>query len=158
MFILRLSIDNETLSQLFSGNWPGAYQSNEGVVMRTLILSAFLGVATLTSMAADNVSLTGKWKIHQSVAGNDSDSDCTFTQKDNDLTGTCTADQGSGKITGKIDGNKVSWSYESEYNGSPLTVKYSGTVDSTGKIAGSLSVEQFGVDGDFTATPVQDKN
>jgi hypothetical protein len=123
--------------------------------MKTLILFAFLASATLSSMAADNVSLTGKWKIHQSVAGNDSDSDCTFTQKDSDLAGSCTADQGSGKITGKIDGNKVSWSYETEYNGAPLTVKFAGTLDSTGKITGSVSVEQFGVDGDFTATPVK---
>jgi hypothetical protein len=126
--------------------------------MRTLILSAFLASATLTSLAADNASLSGKWKIHQSVAGNESDSDCTFIQKDNDLTGSCTADQGSGKITGKVDGNKISWLYETEYNGSPLTVKFTGTLDSTGKIAGGVTVEQFGVDGDFTATPVKEKN
>ena len=123
--------------------------------MRTLILSALLASAAFTSLAADNASLTGKWKIHQTVAGNESDSDCTFTQKENELTGSCTADQGSGKVTGKIDGNKVSWSYESEYNGSPLTVKFAGTLDPTGKIAGSVTVEQFGVDGDFTATPVK---
>jgi hypothetical protein len=126
--------------------------------MRTLILSAFLACAALPSVAADNALLTGKWKIHQSVMGNDSDSDCTLTQKDNDLAGSCTADQGSGKLTGKIDGNKVSWSYETEYNGSPLTVKFTGTLDSAGIIAGTVSVEQFGVDGDFTATPVKEKN
>jgi len=126
--------------------------------MRSLILLALLASAAVTSMAADNASLTGKWKIHQSVMGNESDSDCTFTQKDNDLTGSCTADQGSGKVTGKIDGTKVSWSYDTEYNGSPLTVKFTGTLDSTGKIAGAVSVEQFGVDGDFTATPVKDQN
>jgi len=123
--------------------------------MRTLILSVLLASAAVTSMAADKTSLTGKWKIHQSVAGNESDSDCTFTQKDNDLTGSCTADSGSGKITGKVDAEKVSWSYQSEYNGSPLTVKYEGKVDSAGKISGSVSVEQFSVDGDFTATPVK---
>jgi len=126
--------------------------------MRSMILLALLASAAVTSMAADNASLTGKWKIHQSVMGNESDSDCTFTQKDNDLTGSCTADQGSGKITGKIDGSKVSWSYDTEYNGSPLTVKFTGTLDSTGKIVGAVSVEQFGVDGDFTATPVKDQN
>lgn len=123
--------------------------------MRALLLAALLASAAVTSMAADNASLTGKWKIHQSVMGNESDSNCTFTQKNNDLTGSCTADQGSGKITGKVDGNKVSWSYETDYNGAPLTVKFTGTVDSAGKIAGSVSVEQFGVDGDFTATPVK---
>jgi hypothetical protein len=123
--------------------------------MRKLILSALLLSATVTCMAADNVSLTGKWKIHQTVMGNESDSACTFTQKDNDLTGTCTADQGSGKITGKVDGNKVSWSYETEYNGTPLTVKFAGTLDAAGNIAGTVNVEQFGVDGDFTANPVK---
>jgi hypothetical protein len=123
--------------------------------MRTLLLAALLASAAVTSMAADNASLAGKWKIHQSVMGNDSDSNCTFTQKDNDLTGSCASEQGSGKITGKVDGNKVSWSYETDYNGAPLTVKFTGTVDSAGKIAGSVSVEQFGVDGDFTATPVK---
>jgi hypothetical protein len=126
--------------------------------MRNLLLSAILASAAVVSMAADNASLTGKWNIHQSVMGNDSDSVCTFTQKDTDLTGACTADQGSGKITGKVDGNKVSWSYETEYNGSPLTVKFTGTLDSAGKIAGTISVEQFGVDGDFTATPAKKEN
>jgi len=123
--------------------------------MRKLLLSALLLSATVTCLAADNVSLSGKWKIHQSVMGNESDSICTFTQKDNDLTGSCTADQGPGKFTGKVDGNKVSWTYETEYNGSPLTVKYAGTLDSTGNIAGSVNVEQFGVEGDFTATPAK---
>jgi hypothetical protein len=123
--------------------------------MRALLVSALLTSSTLMSMAADSTSLTGKWKLHQSVAGNDSDSECTFTQKDNDLTGSCTADSGTGKITGKVDGSKVSWSYQSEYNGAPLTVKYEGKVDSAGKIAGSVSVEQFSVDGDFTAAPVK---
>jgi hypothetical protein len=123
--------------------------------MRTLLLSALLASAAVTSMAADSVSLTGKWKIHLSVMGNASDSDCTFIQKDNDLAGSCTSDQGPGKFTGKVDGNKVSWTYESEYNGAPLTLKYAGTLDSTGNIAGSVNVEQYGVDGDFTATPVK---
>lgn len=123
--------------------------------MRTLLLSALLASATFTSMAADSASLTGKWKVHLSVMGNASDSDCTFAQKDNILTGSCTSEQGSGKFTGKVDGNKVSWAYESEYNGAPITVNYAGTLDSTGNIAGSVNVEPYGVDGDFTATPAK---
>ena len=123
--------------------------------MRALLLSVILASAAVTSLAADNISITGKWKIHQTVMGNASDSDCIFTQKDHDLSGSCTAEQGSGKFTGKIDENKVSWTYETEYNGSSLTVKYAGTLDSTGNIAGSVNVEQFGVEGDFTATPAK---
>ena len=47
----------------------------------------------------------------------------------------------------------MTWKYESEYNGSPLTLTYTGTLDDSGKIAGSVDVDPFGVTGDFTATP-----
>ena len=122
--------------------------------MRTLFLSVLLASTAIVSLAADNASLNGKWKIHNEVMGNGSDMICTFTQKDSDLSGTCTSDNGDGKVTGKVDGSKITWSYVSQYNGDPLTTKYSGTLDSAaGKITGTLAVEQFGVDGEFTATP-----
>jgi hypothetical protein len=116
-----------------------------------------LASAAIASLAADNASVTGKWKIHSSIAGNESDSECTLSQTDNDVTGTCkTAEGNDAKVTGKVDGAKVAWSFESEYNGTPLTLKYNGTLDSAaGKIAGSMSVDPFGVEGDFTATAVK---
>jgi hypothetical protein len=124
--------------------------------MRTLLLSALLASAAVTSMAADNASLNGKWTVHNNVMGNESDMTCTFTLKDNDLSGTCTSDNGDGKVTGKVNGTKITWSYVSQYNGDPLTTTYTGTLDSAAdKITGTLSVEQFGVDGDFTATPTK---
>jgi hypothetical protein len=124
--------------------------------MRILLLSALLASAAITSMAAGNASLNGKWTIHSNVMGNESDMSCTFTQKDNDLSGTCTSDNGDGKLTGKVDGTKITWSYVTQYNGDPLTTKYSGTLDSAAaKITGTMTVEQFGVDGDFTATQVK---
>jgi hypothetical protein len=103
------------------------------------------------AQAPDASNVTGKWKVHVSVAGNDSDSECTFIQKDSELTGSCVGDAGPKQLTGKVDGKKVSWTYVSEYNGSPLTLKYSGTY-SPGKIAGDIDVEEFSVSGDFTAT------
>lgn len=104
-----------------------------------------------TPAAAGSSSVAGKWKVHTSIAGNESDGDCTFTQTENDLTGTCVSEQGSVKITGKVDGAKITWSFNSEYNGSPLTVKYNGTLDA-GKMTGDTTVEPFGLTGDFTAT------
>ena len=106
------------------------------------------------AQAPDNAGLSGKWKLHQSIAGNESDSDCTFTQKDNDLTGSCGGGEKTIKISGKVDGKKVSWSYNSDYNGTPLTVKFSGTLDS-GKITGEVEVDPFSATGDFTATQVK---
>ena len=102
--------------------------------------------------AADHASVSGKWQVHSSVAGNESDSTCTFTQKDKDLTGTCTGDQGSKDLTGTVDGKKVTWSYKSEYNGTQLTVQYVGTLNAEDKMVGTTTVPEFSVDGDFTAT------
>ena len=120
--------------------------------MRTLFLSILLASASALAVPADNVSLSGKWEVHSNVAGNESDVECTFIQKDNDLGGSCATDNGDKPLTGKVNGPKITWSYDSEYEGTPLTVKYSGTIDSAAaKLSGSVSVEQFGVDGDFTA-------
>jgi len=122
--------------------------------MKAVFVSALLLAGALTSLAADNTPLTGKWKIHSSVAGNDSDSECTLTQTGSDISGTCkTAEGKDSKATGKVDGAKVTWSFESDYNGTPLTIKYAATLDETvGKITGTVSVDPFGVEGDFTAT------
>ena len=98
-------------------------------------------------------TLTGNWSVHQSVAGNENDSQCAFVQTDTKLTGTCKGQDKDVEIKGSIDGKKATWQYESEYNGTPLTVKFNGTVADSGKIVGTLDVDPFGVSGEFTATP-----
>lgn len=124
--------------------------------MKALLLTLVLASAASIAVAADNPTLTGKYKIHTSIAGNDNDMTCTFTQKDSELTGTCQSEQqGALAITGKVDGKKVNWSYKSDYNGSPLTVRYEAVVDDATKFSGTTEVAEFGVSGDFTAT--QDK-
>ena len=124
--------------------------------MKLIVILALMVSSVAFAQAQDSSSpITGKWKVHASIAGNDNDALCTFTQTGNDLSGTCAAAMGSTKITGKRDGKKVTWSYNSEYNGTPLTVKYDGTLDS-GKIAGGVTVDPFGATGDFTATAAPD--
>jgi hypothetical protein len=123
--------------------------------MRTLLLSVLLACAT-TSLAADNATLNGKWKIHNDIQGNESDVTCTFTQKDKDLSGTCTTDNGDKPLTGIVDGKTITFQYDSEYEGTPLTAKYSGALDSAGaKLSGTVTVEAFSAEGDFTGTPVK---
>ena len=118
--------------------------------MKRLVPLLLFGVAL--AFAADATSLTGKWHVHNSISGNESDQICTFTQKDADISGSCTSERGTVEITGKVDGNKITWSYKSEYEGTPLTVNYQGVMDAA-KISGSVSVPEFSADGDFTATP-----
>ncbi len=119
--------------------------------MKTLLSFLLLSAAT-AALAADNPGITGKWQIHNDIAGNESEMACSLTQKDSDLTGSCTSEQGAVNITGKVDGKKVSWTYKSEYNGGPITLTYSGTVQSAEKITGSVNVEEYSAEGEFTAT------
>ncbi len=121
---------------------------------RLLALSALLFSAC--AIAADAPSLTGTWSIHQSIAGNESDQVCKFVQADNQLTGTCKPNDSEVKVTGSLDGTKVTWKYDTDYNGSTLTLVYTATLDDSGKIAGSVKVQPFNVSGDFTATPVKE--
>ena len=77
-------------------------------------------------------------------------------QAENKLTGTCKGQEKDVEITGSLDGNKVSWKYESDYNGTPLTLIYTATLDDSGKISGSVEVQPFSVTGDFTASPAKE--
>jgi len=125
--------------------------------MRTPLLITVLAFAAVAARAADKAPLSGTWKTHSSIAGNESDGECTLTQTDSDLSGTCkTAEGKDAKASGKVDGDKIAWSFDSDYNGTPLTIKYEGKLDAAaGKIAGTVTVDPFGVGGEFTAMSVK---
>jgi hypothetical protein len=135
---------------VFEAHIPTLEGSRKMKTKRIALPLLFASVVAF-AQAPDAGLFSGKWKVHSIVSGNEYDTECTFVQKDNDVTGTCTTDNGPAKLTGKVDGKKLSWSYESEYNGAPLTLKYSGTLDA-GKIDGDIDVVQYNVGGGFTAT------
>lgn len=122
-------------------------------------MKAILAVAVLlfsaSTLAAGAPNLTGEWNVHNSIAGNESDQQCTFQLTEKALTGMCKSAASEVQITGSLDGNKVTWKYQSEFNGTPLTLTYTATLDDSGKITGNVEVEPFGVTGEFTATPVK---
>lgn len=95
--------------------------------------------------------MNGKWTIHNSIAGNDQKRNCTFAQKDEELTGESKSDLGVVKITGKVDDKTVTRKYDSECNGAPPIVNYEGKHDGD-EIAEEVKVDPFGVSGEFTAT------
>ena len=110
----------------------------------------FLLVLPMSAAAAD-VSIAGKWQVSTSIVGVDGTEVCTFTQSEATLTGTCKADDGDHALTGKMDGNKVTWQYKAEYNGDPLTLVFTGTVNSDNEFTGTVDVNPMSVSGDFTA-------
>ena len=104
------------------------------------------------AFGADAPDLTGNWTVHTSIAGNENDQPCKFVQSGSKLTGTCKGQAGDVEIVGAIDGNKVSWKYNSEYQGTPLTVRFAATLDGSEKIRGTVDVDPFNASGEFTAT------
>jgi hypothetical protein len=118
--------------------------------VKRLLLLALVIIGT-AAVQAQPVSVAGNWKVSANVSGNASESTCTFSQKDADLTGTCKGERGDVTITGKVDGKTVSWQFDTQYEGQTLTVYYSGTLDSSEKIAGSINVQPMNVSGEFTA-------
>jgi hypothetical protein len=123
-------------------------------MMRALPLLLVIAIAiAIPVSAADSPSIAGKWKVHNSIAGNESDQDCAFTQNGQDFAGTCSLEQGSAQVTGKMGDTNITWEFKTEYNGTPITLAYTGTMDKDSKITGTVEVQPMSVQGDFTATP-----
>lgn len=118
----------------------------------SLAASALLALAS-TAFAATLPSLSGQWAVHSSVDGNEHDQVCTFVQADNKLTGSCKSEDKTHPLIGTVDGANIMWTYDSEYNGTPITLTYTATLTGAPNFSGSVDVDPFGVSGDFTATP-----
>ena len=118
------------------------------------ILAATILFAASSAFAA-SPNLTGKWSIHQSIAGNESDLTCTFVRTDAKLSGNCKGDKEI-PITGSIDGNKATWKYDTDHDGATLTLTYTAILGDSEKLSGSVDVAPYGITGDFTATPAKE--
>ncbi len=105
-------------------------------------------------LSGSDTPLTGEWKVRNDISGNVSEMTCTFTQKGEDLSGGCATEQGNVEITGKVVQTSVTWGFKSQYNGGPITLNYKGSLGTDGQLAGAVTVEEFSVTGDFTATAV----
>ena len=120
--------------------------------MKVLLLTFVLATGAIAVPVDDSTSLSGKWQIQRSAAGRESQQECTFVQKKNDLTGSCSSDRGAVEISGKVDGKKVTWTYKADSEGGPVTVVYKGTFDSATKISGTVTAIEFSIEGEFIAT------
>jgi opacity protein-like surface antigen len=118
---------------------------------RLLLVSVLLVSAASCAIAAQTASLSGRWLIHLNIIGRQGDQDCTFTQKDKELTGTCKSLDAAGDIEGTVDGNKVKWLLKRD-TGSTGNLNFSGTIGPDGNIKGTVDVPAYTVTGEFTAT------
>lgn len=104
------------------------------------------------ALAANGESISGKWQVQTVAQGNERSYVCTLTQDAQALSGSCITGERTVQLSGKVDGKKVTWTYKSEYNGSPLTVVFKGAIGSPTKMAGTVLAEEFNVEGEFVAT------
>jgi hypothetical protein len=119
-------------------------------VLMAVVSLPMLAAAPLAGMTGS----TGTWKVIGDVQGVPVILTCSLVQADSKVTGACVDDQSkSHPLTGEVKDQTVSWAFATEYEGSPITVNLSGTIDATGaKMAGTIAVDPMQVDGTFNAT------
>lgn len=121
------------------------------------IVARFLILLTASGLLIAEQNLTGKWTIHNTIGGEESELQCNVVQSGDVLRGTCKVEGHEVELTGSVNGSRVSWQYEFELYGSSMTTTYTAAVTGTKKIRGSVEVQPIGFTGDFEATALQDK-
>jgi hypothetical protein len=110
-----------------------------------------LALLCMTAIFAADDPATGTWKIEGDIQGNPVRDLCTLTVADGKITGSCKGDTGTFDVTGEITDKKIVFRHGGEYEGEKLTLTYSGTIDDTGVLKGTVDVQPMDVNGDFTA-------
>jgi carbon monoxide dehydrogenase subunit G len=99
-------------------------------------------------LAAADVS--GKWKGEVEVAGNSATPEFTFKQDGARLTGAYKGMLGEAPIEGTVEGSRIRWVVKGNFDGSPVTVIYTGTLESDKLIKGTVDFAGQ-AEGTFTA-------
>ena len=112
-----------------------------------------LALLSVLHAAPSADSIAGKWQITGDVVGNAVKTTCTIIQSSSALTGNCTNAEGAPYVlTGEVKEGKVTFQYDIDWQGQPLTVIYSATVAK--ELKGVIDVKPVGATGTFTAVPV----
>ncbi len=127
---------------------------------RVLLVAGLMTAVSSSLLAAGTASVsarsTGTWKVVGDVQGVPVLLSCSLVEADLKLTGACVDDQQkSHLLAGDVKDQTVTWAFNTEYEGTPITVTLVGVLDPAGaKMAGTIGVDPMGVDGSFTATLV----
>lgn len=118
-------------------------------MLLTLALAAAVQVAP-----ADTIP--GSWRFTGDISGFALDQVCTFAQAGPALSGQCASGGGPAiDLLGEVkEDGTFTFEHPGEYEGEPLTVAYTGKVESAQEMRGTILVQPFNVTGYFTATPV----
>jgi hypothetical protein len=123
------------------------------------MLTTLALVATLVAAASSADSVTGRWQLKGDVAGSPLNTVCDIKQSGAALTGSCTNETGEASpITGEVKDGAVTFKHAGDYQGTALTITYSGKLESPKQLKGTIEVAPFSVSGSFTAEPAPAKS
>ena len=95
--------------------------------------------------------VAGKWALSVETAAGTGTPSVAFTQDGESLTGNYSSQVfGEQKVTGTIKGNAITFGFTTSFQGSTVTVTYTGTADAT-TMKGKVAVGDLG-EGTFTGT------
>jgi len=111
--------------------------------------------APTPAVAAGPSATAGTWKVSGDVQGVAVVMTCVLTEADHKLTGTCTGagdDPTARPVVGQVTEKGPAWSFDSQYQGTPITLTMTGELASGGaKMSGSIAVAPFDAFGTFAA-------
>ena len=103
--------------------------------------------------AAPPQTATGTWKVDADFQGTAAQLTCTLKQDGKTLTGTCTTEDAKvNPIKGEVNEHGLTWHFDAEYQGQPITVTMTARIVPDGTMQGEASVAPLAADGTFTAT------
>ena len=107
----------------------------------------------LPAVAAAPADIAGVWAVSGEVQGVTVSETCTLTQApEGKLAGSCdTSAGGKFETTGTVTDKTVIFQHGGDYQGTKLTMTYTGKLGTDGAMTGTVDVDPFSVTGSFSA-------
>jgi hypothetical protein len=115
-----------------------------------------LTIALLSALGAPapTDSLDGRWKFTSEVSGTNWEQICTFKQAGTVLSGSCLGEGGAVfPLTGELKEGKLSFEHAGNYQGTAITIIFTGAAEKPNELKGTILVKPFDAAGTFTAAP-----
>ena len=116
-----------------------------------LALAIALLPAAAHAQEATKIDVTGKWLFTVTTDAGTGTPSVTLKQTGDSLTGHYSSQLlGESELKGTVKGNKITFSFRTEVQGAPITVTYTGTIESKDAMKGSVDLGGA-ASGTFTA-------
>ena len=115
-----------------------------------IVAVALMLSAPHTNAQADKVNVTGKWLFNVETGAGSGTPTMTFTQDGEKLTGKYNGQFGDADLTGTVKGQDIAFSFNVDAQGTAVTFKYTGTIESKDALKGKVEIAGLG-EGTFTA-------